>query len=110
MRLGRAHTGSVHEWFGLWPQSSWIRINALCSRHLLLSLALASYPSSGLYPGCVLVASVRRGTLWPQTTFYPCRRPRRQAPDPVCALEALGEAQWWTAPPTTRFVSRPRLN
>jgi len=29
---------------------------------------------------------VMRGTLWSQTTFYPCRRPRRQAPNPVCAL------------------------
>ena len=29
---------------------------------------------------------VRRGTPWPQTTFYTCQRLQRQAPNPACAL------------------------
>jgi hypothetical protein len=32
---------------------------------------------------------VMRGTFSPQTTFYPCRRHGRQAPNPLCALWRL---------------------
>jgi len=35
----------------------------------------------------MLAASWYRGTLSPQTTFYPCRRQSRPTPHPLCALE-----------------------
>ena len=32
---------------------------------------------------------VTREASSPQTTFYPCRRRRRQTPNPLCALRRL---------------------
>ena len=87
-----------------------VRLHVLCIEHAPLSLALAAYSFEGpLHIPCA-GGFVMRGTLSPQTTFSPCRRPRRQAPNPVCALRRLKKHRGERPPPTARFGWRTRFN
>jgi len=57
----------------LWPHSLRGRIQVLCLEYaLLLALLLAADSSIGALHRQCAGGFGMRGTLWPQTTFYPC--------------------------------------
>jgi hypothetical protein len=65
-----------------WPR-------ALLGRLLTGRATLLGAPLLGaLHMGCA-AGFVAREACSPQTTFYPCRRRGRQAPNPICALRRL---------------------
>jgi hypothetical protein len=96
-----AHTDNVDRWIGYAPHSP-------CGGLRLLGLA----PFVSLLGSTCLVCCWLRdawGLLAPNDllSVSAARPPSPQSP---MRFEALRAAQWGTAPPTTRFISRTRLN